>query len=1043
MHRFRGSIVKRPLFIWFLLLSFYIVPFLLYHTLTPVRELHWQRSARYHVGDSCTLLLEYPYEVPLESPDQAGRRIVARLWISDSSAMMPCVQTIASTEKITYSVEFAPLGDGLIFTDVDGEPRPASLSLYAAVTEGSAVPAKIYVRRAPAASQSSIVMTVHVWAYVGTDSPIPVPTELQPRDAPLPQVQPESTLCSDFRHFTELIFTVGPIQGLVAILTALFALWNLYTQLQDRQLEVRDRRSKQRDRIAAVGALPLEQAWTRYRALSKEFEEPGLRNELLDVFRREFLPQMRQATGKLLRPQGYSDAHKNLRQMAEEWHRFGEEGSYAAISSLIALLEQSHLTSPQSSGRLLRSARRRLGLLFPRGPDFFPACIEAGWRMYRQLQARPAEPQSQPAVSTTITEATPSPTENCPPQPAAMLPPQGAVPPPAESRLPQPAEAPRPQEESPSPAENPPPQSVEAQPLREGTPPAECSQVRGHLEDAQRVSGLLRALEENLAQAQAGGDSQELRQERYKKLGKLDEIAQAVLSTSLSKICWTPTFPGSKWLGGLLRFGRASRLARPLSLRRKLQNVLNGFCAVGLTAAEPIVAWLEEQYQEALYGPPELVPSGRADLQRALEEVLFAGRAGGKFLLRQWASDGNGWIKENLDKWERSSPRGRQSWYVGPNILWPRERPQVPSLKKGLHLMGLSRNPFGPTKAEMDPELPHFFYRNPIWEEVVSPQSNLFVAPPGCGRTSLIWMARYECGRIGSPVEHAFPVLITVDHPLRPPEFGALLVRRLAESLCAALAEDPYELLALPEREQRGIIEVLDALGEFPALTRRLEAAGLDLGEAEGRLLIEQIMRLSAPGKEAAPGASSPTEAALNVSKAEAAEDAVWANLTLGNVSRLYPHGAKYILLFVDVTESDAPKKTAADNAPWLQPLVEQIFHGWLSIFGTHHVHPKIFVPKKMPTPPIVPYPIEWSPAELRALLTHRWKQAGVSHDFSGLFEGAQKYSPEARLVQAAEHNPGRLIALGNRIIERYGEKGRVTYADLTRICSTEHAHGQ
>jgi len=38
----------------------YLFGFFLYHTFVTVDELVWQDSARYDVGDSCALLVEYP-----------------------------------------------------------------------------------------------------------------------------------------------------------------------------------------------------------------------------------------------------------------------------------------------------------------------------------------------------------------------------------------------------------------------------------------------------------------------------------------------------------------------------------------------------------------------------------------------------------------------------------------------------------------------------------------------------------------------------------------------------------------------------------------------------------------------------------------------------------------------------------------------------------------------------------------------------------------------------------------------------------------------
>ncbi len=62
-----------------LIVSAYLVGFFWYHAFVPVDALVWQETARYTVGESCELLVEYPAQVPLASRDEAGYPITVRM----------------------------------------------------------------------------------------------------------------------------------------------------------------------------------------------------------------------------------------------------------------------------------------------------------------------------------------------------------------------------------------------------------------------------------------------------------------------------------------------------------------------------------------------------------------------------------------------------------------------------------------------------------------------------------------------------------------------------------------------------------------------------------------------------------------------------------------------------------------------------------------------------------------------------------------------------------------------------------------------------
>lgn len=269
-----------------------------------------------------------------------------------------------------------------------------------------------------------------------------------------------------------------------------------------------------------------------------------------------------------------------------------------------------------------------------------------------------------------------------------------------------------------------------------------------------------------------------------------------------------------------------------------LRQVLDGFRNAGIESAEPVLNWLARVQPD-----PSIV-----------EGVLFhQGGAAGRYLLHLWAG-----------RQPDLHPRLR-AWKSGPSLpsrkngrhaaLWPVERGESSVMQRGVERLGLNINPFGPEKAEQDPFLPDLFYRlSPAWEEATARQPVVLVVPPGCGRSAMIWMMRYESCLVGSDLEGAFVVHIPVRACRSSADLVAALRPALVEAWCCSLARDPYGLLGLDEADRQEVSALLlDAAGGLPALAARLAAAGLPGSDPDGRFLLDVLEAVALIGQEPAP----------------------------------------------------------------------------------------------------------------------------------------------------------------------------------------------
>lgn len=425
--------------------------------------------------------------------------------------------------------------------------------------------------------------------------------------------------------------------------------------------------------------------------------------------------------------------------------------------------------------------------------------------------------------------------------------------------------------------------------------------------------------------------------------------------------------------------------------KKVLGQVLDGFRAVGLEATRPVVDWLAVACPD--FG--------------LVQEVFFSeGQAGGRYLLRKWG-ERDPVVTRLLRRWEQeaSSPIRYRRGVTG---LWARERGESRILRQGVQKLGLDFNPFGPPKAEQDPLLPDLYFRlSPLWEEAIASQSSVLIAPPGTGRTALIWMLRYESGLAGSDVENLFPVFVPLHSLASTEELLQILHKAISDALCPALVRDPYALLGLAEAEQHGLAQfLLNCAGGMGPLLRQLRAAGLNADDPDGRLLQE----------------------ALSI---EARSQEEWQASVAWNLPRFHPYPMKHTLLLIDA---------ALPDQGMVEMLLEAVFQRWLPDMAPRHVVAKVFLPSEPATCPVTPAWFRWDDEALHNLLRLRVERAGlVPHEgrplLDGWIEGVR--DPDGLLVQHAAGNPAQLIRLGNRTIRRIARPEPLVHEEFLKLLST------
>lgn len=229
-----------------------------------------------------------------------------------------------------------------------------------------------------------------------------------------------------------------------------------------------------------------------------------------------------------------------------------------------------------------------------------------------------------------------------------------------------------------------------------------------------------------------------------------------------------------------------------------------------------------------------------------MAEILFSqAGASGRYLVRRWGEQDRA-----VKAWLRRREAFAKPFLPlsgGPCAFWPGERSEPPVIQQGVARLALDFNPFGPDKAEQDPLLPDLFYRLwPVWQEVMTPRPSLLVAPPGSGRSALIWMMRYESGLVGSALDRTLAAYAPLHGPLDASSVARHLARAIYVALTCFLVRCPDALLALDDAGQRGLgAFLLQVSGGLAPLLADLERAGQRTGEPDAQLLGEALERVA------------------------------------------------------------------------------------------------------------------------------------------------------------------------------------------------------
>jgi len=229
--------------LWLLLIlcCLYVFGFFYNQYKIPDRILLGHQVVTYSVADNCELLVESPQSVPIESPDIPGRPVNVWFYLGTkdiSSATTPtnryCSHVITVTAPITYSIMFGPIGEGIEFTDQNGELVPAVLSFVPAHNGSIADPQTLYIRRTSNA-ELPVYIELQVQVFYTDLQGRFIPLSTEPFSSP-PRVYPELPRDSRFRHLREVVFQVGgPIQWLVTVVVGLLGLPKIYYDWQEKQ----------------------------------------------------------------------------------------------------------------------------------------------------------------------------------------------------------------------------------------------------------------------------------------------------------------------------------------------------------------------------------------------------------------------------------------------------------------------------------------------------------------------------------------------------------------------------------------------------------------------------------------------------------------------------------------------------------------------------------------------------------------------------------------------------------------------------------------
>ncbi|NOZ29836.1 MAG: hypothetical protein GXP39_17550 [Chloroflexi bacterium] len=459
-------------------------------------------------------------------------------------------------------------------------------------------------------------------------------------------------------------------------------------------------------------------------------------------------------------------------------------------------------------------------------------------------------------------------------------------------------------------------------------------------------------------------------------------------------------FPDDEQKEILKRFRRlVGSPERPLDYEDVLKLTIQAFQVLGLSAEETATEVVKQLALDA------------TELRQRLQELWYReGKATGRYLLRR-LNDPR--VNEWLTEWNKNpSPPNP----VKPHQrLWPPEVRYRLSENTGKSIEEYRKKyrqdsksdpiwhwPFGPVKAEDDPRLPPkapshddrpvaglFWDGHPLWHRIDAPEPSIFVAKPGTGTTTFIWMGRHTRRFWGRKPALSLYLLLN-----GKPDANYLwhqAEHALGENLLTTLAEDPFWLLAAQRKAQEQIIAFLTHWAGAPStVLGRLGEYGLPTQE-QGLLLADVLYNAFAHRPYCREDWPYLLEA-IRVSMEEAA------------LSRLVPGERFHIFLWIELKSPPAPDG-------WLRILQEEGF--W------HLTVPKIFSPDTLPEDHLE---VRWDQDDLRGLLEHRLSTCDWGEGEEGLkdFLMALEYSTKDTSTQAlttlGQSTPADLVRAGNEL---------------------------
>ncbi len=328
--------------------------------------------------------------------------------------------------------------------------------------------------------------------------------------------------------------------------------------------------------------------------------------------------------------------------------------------------------------------------------------------------------------------------------------------------------------------------------------------------------------------------------------------------------------------------------------------------------------------------------------------------------------------------------------------LWARvERPAEPEkVRESLSAFGLSDNPFGPERAELDPWLEDYGAWPASLELARGPRPALIFGAPGSGRTAAAHLLFQDCiSPPASPNEpDVFPVHLSgvETWPQTSNDWLRILAREMTEVLLRLCADDPYGLFE--HKAGPAIAQLIgSSLGSMEAVEADLRRAGLS-GEALDYVLGEI--------REAGLGDYRELD----------------STTLLDLLGRARPAYAKHTYILMDVP-GISPKTDHAKKAVSLAALISLA-----SPLLSRGVYLKLFLPEEMrsdlePLWPEEPLSLTWTEAELREMLEQRLQKVGLQTLNAIVSAADYPPDPDTWLIRSAEGNPRKLVRLGNQMI--------------------------